>query len=251
MDSPPPADITQRGAFVALSEDEGQTWIVKKLDLAPPHDGWPREIRKGKKPQHGFGTIGYSASAQSGGGVIHLLTSKGRPAMHFEMNEAWILSPQRGEVNHLPGPADASKLRQHQELHPGGAVKGSWSDRIAANGSVVLHGRETWFYKNGTITYEVNWDSGRKVGCETFWAKDGSVLWTKEHAGDGRWVWTQYWPGGGKKSRSAWCGLNADGEAVRWSLDGEVIQRVTFVDGTVQKAGEPEPAGEDIDELED
>ena len=103
MDNPPPKDITDRGSYVALSDDEGETWKIKKLDLAPEHNDWHGVVKKGTKPQHGFGTLGYCAATQAENGVIHLMTSKGKPSMHFAMNEAWILSDYTGEVNQLPG----------------------------------------------------------------------------------------------------------------------------------------------------
>src|SRR5207248_485512 len=36
--NPPPAAITQRGAYVALSDDDGTTWHLKRLDLAQPNE---------------------------------------------------------------------------------------------------------------------------------------------------------------------------------------------------------------------
>lgn len=121
MDIPPPKDIAERGAYVALSDDEGKTWKIKKLALAPEHNDWHGIIQKGKKPQHGFGTLGYCAATQTENGVIHLMTSKGKPSMHFAMNEAWILSDYTGEVNELPG--KPATLQTIQEKYPNGQVK--------------------------------------------------------------------------------------------------------------------------------
>jgi hypothetical protein len=35
-----PDDIKERSSYVALSDDEGQTWKIKQLALATPHNGW-------------------------------------------------------------------------------------------------------------------------------------------------------------------------------------------------------------------
>ncbi len=48
-----------------LSDNEGKSWIIKKLALAPEHNDWHGVLKKGRKPQHGFGTVGYCAATQS------------------------------------------------------------------------------------------------------------------------------------------------------------------------------------------
>ena len=68
-----PGDPAQRGSFVCISEDDGRTWRPwKRLPVQQE-------------------SLGYCVARQGEDGVIHLITSK--PAMHYEMNEAWILSP--------------------------------------------------------------------------------------------------------------------------------------------------------------
>ena len=74
----PPA-VHDRGAFVALSDDEGRTWHVKTLRDALPHR------------EHKYQTLGYAVARQAPDGIIHLITSLNAQAMHFSMNEAWIL----------------------------------------------------------------------------------------------------------------------------------------------------------------
>jgi formylglycine-generating enzyme required for sulfatase activity len=58
------------GAFVALSDDDGETWSTRQL---------PNLV-----------TVGYTTATQAPNGVIHIVTSKGDPALHIELNEAWV-----------------------------------------------------------------------------------------------------------------------------------------------------------------
>jgi hypothetical protein len=79
-----PASIEFNGSYVALSEDDGKTWAIKSLPGAQPH--WRPEAMGGHP------TLGYSAAAQGPDGMIHLITTLNIPCLHFEFNEAWILS---------------------------------------------------------------------------------------------------------------------------------------------------------------
>jgi formylglycine-generating enzyme required for sulfatase activity len=58
------------GAFVALSDDDGETWTKRQL---------PNLV-----------TVGYTTATQAPNGVIHLVTSKSEPAVHIELNETWV-----------------------------------------------------------------------------------------------------------------------------------------------------------------
>lgn len=230
MDNPPPKDITERGSYVALSDDEGETWKIKKLYLAPEHNDWHGVVKKGSKPQHGFGTVGYCAAAQAENGVIHLMTSKGKPSMHFAMNEAWILSDFTGEVNQLPGKLAEGKLQQINEKYANGQTKiisGGWISKTG----FILHGKETWYYDNGTKQYEAGFNNGAIEGMETYWGSDGKLLWTRDHTPYGTSVWTRYWPNGKKRSESTWWGLTADGPATNWDRNGKVLHQFLFEEG--------------------
>jgi len=59
------------GAFVAISDDDGQSWKTRQL----PH----------------IVTVGYTTATQAANGVIHIVTSKNSPPLHIELNEAWVL----------------------------------------------------------------------------------------------------------------------------------------------------------------
>ena len=229
MDNLPPKDISDRGSYVALSDDEGITWKIKKLELAPEHNDWHGIVKKGSKPQHGFGTLGYCAATQASNGVIHLMTSKGKPSMHFALNEAWILSDFTGEVNQQPGKNDDTikKIEEHYTNGTPRVVSSGW---VGKNG-FVLHGKETWYYEDGTKQYEANFNNGVLEGTETFWDNTGKIKWTCEHTPFGISVWTYYWPNGRKKSESTWWGLTATGPATDWDSEGNVQHQIMFDKG--------------------
>ena len=232
ISSPPPADITERGSYAALSDDEGQTWKIKRLTLATPHNGWTGKPPAGKngKPQHGYGTLGYCDAVQTPDGLIHLMTSKGSPSMHFAMNEAWILSDQTGEVGEATDPTD-EKIVSEQEQWPNGKARLNWSWFKAANGTPVLQGKETWFYENGNEQYEVTRENGKKIGLEECLRPDGSKQWMRNYQNDGSMVWTSYWPNGAKKSQSNWQGGWAQGLTTVWDANGNVVRKINFKNG--------------------
>jgi formylglycine-generating enzyme required for sulfatase activity len=230
MDIPPPADITDRGSYVALSDDEGVTWTIKQLALAPAHNDWRGVIKKGSKPQHGYGTIGYCIASQSPNGLIHLVSSKGRPSMHFAMNEAWILSDYTGEVNELAGQPNATASRIVIEKYSNGQIRIAAAGYIGKNG-FVLHGEEIWFYENGTKQYEATFNQGRLTGMETCYYPNGRIKWTRNHTPYGTTTWTNYWPNGNKKSQSVWWKMMAHGAAVNWDKNGQVLHQVQFENG--------------------
>ena len=229
-----PDAVKQRGSFVALSDDEGATWRIKKVDLALPHESRtiPKIKRAGNPSDHDHGTLGYTAAAQAPNGVIHLMTSMNHPSMHFEMNEAWILSDEKGEANQQWAGAN-SPVKKHSLKYANGRTQVTWSSRTGANGDYVLHGTETWYYPDGKKKYQVNYQDGRKVGTESFWLPGNILSWSWSHSADGGSVWTQYWTNGRKKVESHWRGFRADGVATRWDREGKLLQQVNFKDGVI------------------
>ncbi len=229
-----PATIKERGSFVALSDDEGETWHTKKLELALPHES--RQIPNIKRPagpsDHDFGTVGYTAVAQEPNGVIHLMTSMNHPGMHFEMNEAWILSNEKGEANQQ-WEGSSSPVQKHEARYPDGRIKATWGSRTGANGDFVRHGAETWYYPNRKKKYEVLYQDGKRTGKESFWLPSGGLQWGWEHRPDGTGTWTHYWPNGRKKIESTWRGFKAEGVATHWDQQGKLIRTFTFKDGAL------------------
>lgn len=242
----PGPEFKKRGSFVALSEDGGETWHLKDLDLALPHE--TRQIPRVRKDwdggDHDFTTIGYAAAVQAPNGVIHLMTSMNHPAQHFEMNEAWILSDVKGEANHVVE-GSKSRVRHHRERYADGRTKAQWSTRIGSNGTLVRHGTETWFYPDGKKKYEVTYEDGWKVGREAFWDQAGRLKWSWQRPSrrrgasapdaraDQRAVWTIYWPNGRKKIESNWISHKADGLTTHWDRQGKMLRQFRYKDGAL------------------
>lgn len=225
LDGFQPKEIDQKGAYVALSEDEGNTWHIKKLEAAQVHEN-PRvaEAMKGE-------TIGYSVARQAPNGIIHLITTMNNPCLHFEMNEAWILS---SDTEEKPETTSISKVKNYQDKYQNGKVKIKWEAGIANDGRYLLHGKETWFYEDGKKQREANYKLGRKVGNEIYWSRDGKKLWEWQHKEDGSSIWIQFWSNGQKKSESIWQDFKCHGIATCWDMTGNVISQVEFSDGKIK-----------------
>ena len=224
-----PKGFTQRGALVALSDDEGETWRVKKLPGAQVHE----------RDKPWGATLGYSALRQAPNGMIHLITTMNRPCLHFEMNEAWILAPpakEKPDADLMRSAATSiSAVKQYTEKHPNGQPRITWSAGIADDGRHLLHGTETWYYDSGLRQRQATYHLGRKVGRETCWSPDGRVRSAWQHGKPGeRSLWTQWWPNGQKKAESSWRGLLCDGPATCWDPAGNVVSRKTFVAGRMK-----------------
>ena len=229
-----PAGITERGAYVALSEDEGNTWKVKSLPGVLPHDRYLLRNRPNWGPASPLkeGTLGYSISAQSLNGLIHLLSSCNHPPQHFEMNEAWILSDVK---KHTPVSPASGPLLSDGENYLDGRPKAAWTGRAAPSGRYVLDGVETWHYPNGATEYQVAWRNGLKTGLETYWDERGRKIWEWEHNQSGISVWTQYWPNGQKKHESHWRAGRCTEAATAWDRNAKVLARHWFENGEMIK----------------
>ncbi|MFO1487886.1 MAG: exo-alpha-sialidase [Verrucomicrobiota bacterium] len=221
---------------VALSTNNGATWHIKPL---------PVQLPGHQRTNHP--TLGYVTAKQAPNGVIHILTTVTQPCLHYELNEAWILS-NAGEI---AAENSGGKVQKFSENYPNGKLRSRWSARICPNGRYLLEGKQTDYFENGKKQHEVTYAAGRKTGTETFWAADGSKRWTwshdlKRHQS----VWTQYWPNGRKKLQSTWntlptardlnhtfFGLVADGPSRHWREDGRLTEEWMFINGTLQTAG--------------
>jgi len=220
-----PASITEKGSYVALSNDDGENWLIKKLPGAQLHEEEP------------VITIGYSVARQGPDGTIHLITSMNKSALHFSFNEAWIL----GKGNRQEKMSDAelmantassiSTVKAYRENYPDGKKRLQFSGGIGDDGRFLLHGPETWYYPDGTTQRQADYDKGRKVATETYWSRDGKKKWTWEHNQDGSSMWTQYWPNGRKKAESSWKDFTCEGSSTVWNNSGEVISRTEFANG--------------------
>jgi hypothetical protein len=220
-----PPGVTEKGCYVALSEDDGETWVIKKLPGAQLYEGKGREIY----------TLGYTVTKQAPNGVIHLITTTNKPCLHFELNEAWILDesewPVEGEVLMRPTVSSISQVSLYREKYDNGSLKAEWSAGIGDDGRVLLHGTETWYYDNGQKQQEASYHLGRKVGVESYWSRDGKLEWTWSVREDSSSVWMQWRPNGQKKSESFWRNMKCEGTAVLWDRHGNEVCRRLFSDG--------------------
>ena len=227
-----PAGMTEKGAYAALSDDEGHTWKIKKLPGTLPHEAWVMPKRPlWNEGRHGEGTLGYAVAAQAPNGIIHLITSMNHPSQHFEMNEAWILSDTTTQAG--AGPSDTRPMAGELK-YVDGKARASWSGKVSVTHGYVLDGPETWLYPNGAKQYHVEWKQGKKTGTETLWRENGSVAWQWDHRGDGLSVWTQYWANGKKKSESSWQNGRCVGRASAWTYDGKPAGSFEFENGDLK-----------------
>ncbi len=228
---PPPAGWKfGDGVFVALSTNNGASWRIKPLPVQLPNHQYRTH-----------GTVGYVTARQAPNGVIHILTTETQPCLHYEMNEAWILS----DAGDLAPETSGGVVRHFSEHYPNGKLRCQWSARICSHGRYLLDGPETDFYENGARQHEVTYVRGHKTGEETFWAPDGKIVWRwqfdlKNHQA----VWTQYWPNGNRKTQSTWntypqardlarhfFGYVADGPARCWNEAGQLTAEGVFTNG--------------------
>jgi hypothetical protein len=228
--APPDGWKYGNGCFVAISKDNGVTWHVKALPVQLP--GHSRVE---------FPSLGYVTARQAPNGIIHLLTTVTMPCLHYELNEAWILS----DAADVTPEATGGTIREFSESYSNKKIKSKWSARICANGRYLLHGEEIDYYENGARQHQVLYENGRKKGIETFWAPDGTKVWTWDRdIKSNRGVWTHYWPNGKKKNESLWnlkpeprdlkrpfYGYMAEGLARHWDEQGKFVASYEFIKG--------------------
>ena len=152
-----PAGISASGAFVALSDDEGTTWKMKTLPGTLPHEGFTLKRPDWVRSYHGEGTLGYTVATQAPNGLIHLISSMNHPSLHWEMNEAWILSDSTAGTPVAPASGAAV---QESARAADGKTTAKWSARTDPAGRYVLDGTETWSAETGRSSTRRN---GRKA----------------------------------------------------------------------------------------
>lgn len=188
--------FTAPGAYACLSDDNGQTWRIRKLIGAQTldDDGKPVQVT----------TVGYVGAAQSQNSIIHLVTSRNKPNLHIELNEAWILANDDAATLTDNVKITNNSINEYHENYPTGKPKATWSAAVTGDGRYLLHGKETWLYETGQKQWEINYIAGRKLGTETYWNRDGSKKWQRQYRDDGTILCTVYRPDGNVKARSHW-----------------------------------------------
>jgi hypothetical protein len=168
------------GAFVALSDDDGETWKTRQLP--------------------GITTVGYTTATQAPNGVIHIVTSKNAPDLHIELNERFVLDGPTPElVSDISGP------KAYRENYPNGKIKAAWNAAVHYDG-YRLENLQTFYYESGRKQWEASFQYGRKTGIETWWSEDGHKLWEKTYAAYDIWTWRLFDTAGHVTAESQWKG---------------------------------------------
>lgn len=179
--------IHKDGAYVALSDDDGKTWVKKRL---------PADVL----------TVGYTTATQGANGVIHVVTSKNNPNYEIELNEAWVLDVKAGASSAVGDTSAASAVKEFSEKGSEGWGNAVWSAGRASDGRVLLEGPETFTYPNGQVMWSMKFHLGEKVGEENYFRADGTRVWTKVHGSGGEWTWMNFDSSGKKIATSTWRG---------------------------------------------
>ncbi|MHC4637362.1 MAG: SUMF1/EgtB/PvdO family nonheme iron enzyme [Planctomycetota bacterium] len=227
----PPGWTLGYGCYVAVSDDDGDSWHFKKFPVTLPHES-----------DTPYGTLGYTTVRQAPNGVIHVLTTMTHPCLHYEFNEEWIYS---GDGDITPETTGGT-VNQYSEYYPGGPLKAAWLARTCPNGRYLLHGTETSYYPDGKKEHQVTYNNGRKTGTETFWAPDGVKLWSWQHDDvNNISLWSNYWSNGLKRIESRWnsyptardlltrnfSGFVAEGTTYHWNRSGQPAKAYSFSEG--------------------
>lgn len=220
-----PEKIKERGVLIGLSEDGGKTWITKQLPGVLPH--------KLDKPD--WGTLGYVVARQADNGIIHIGTSSTEPALHFELNEAWILTSNTNEdMGKETLSIQTESVQKYQESWPDGKPRHIWHGGFTQSGEFLLHGEESWFFPDGRLQYQAKWDSGYKVEKETLWDDKGNRIWEWKHHPDGTATWRQFYKNGRLKAESIWQNKRIKGIAKRWDSEGKLLTKWNFSEDSSQ-----------------
>jgi hypothetical protein len=191
------------GCYAALSGDGGQTWRVRRLVGGQVKNAGAASVE--------VTSIGYAGAAQHPDGTIHVVTSRNRPNLHFAFNEAWILAGDAGAaaaeaVDYRGLCVVPESVKKYRIDHPNGKPLVAYGAGFDAAGRYLLEGEETFYYESGQKQWSTAYTSGRPTGTETYWRRDGSMKWQKEHAADGSFTWTLYRSDGSVKAKSRWLG---------------------------------------------
>ncbi len=139
-----PKGFHQKGAYAALSKDQGKTWHIKKIPGVQVHEDPDRA------KEMGGGTLGYSVARQAPNGVIHLITSMNTPCLEFSFNEAWILDKKNEdvEINVMKSTAnEISNVKKYEQKYSDGNIKAIWYAGPATMEDIYLTGKKLFIMK--------------------------------------------------------------------------------------------------------
>ena len=185
----PEKHIHKDGAYVALSDDDGANWTMKRL---------PADVL----------TVGYTTSTQSPDDIIHVVTSKNKPDYEIELNEAWVMDKDAS------GGDTANVAVGDIITHDGFTHSTQTSSAIQVpDGRYLLDGPQLFSFPNGKPMWQVTYAVGRKIGEEKYLRSNGTPFWTKHYGTDGTWTWDNFDETGKRIATSHWKGktlLNSD-----------------------------------------
>ncbi|MDR2936717.1 MAG: SUMF1/EgtB/PvdO family nonheme iron enzyme [Rikenellaceae bacterium] len=243
--TPYPADEPREGIYVAYSGDEGATWTFKTIPGA----------QRNKSSERSYFTVGYSDIQQSEDGMIHLITSRVHPCIHFSFNEAWLLNPDAnaGEATNYgwrPAVGDdatlmgntarqISQVQTYRENYPSTRqVKYEYSGGTADDGRFLLHGPERWYYPSGALMMECNYILGKRSGRYAYYTEAGSRIWEWDYKPSGLAVYRTFYPDeadGRLKSVAAFRSNIAQGCAQIYSRTGALLKETWYKDGHISR----------------
>jgi hypothetical protein len=99
--------------------------------------------------------------------MIHVATSRNNPNMHFELNEAWILSDKELAMTAAMKDHSASKIvktQKHKEVYPDGATMVEYSSSII----------EKFYYSNGSKKWQWKYNTDGTKNLK-LWKKNGQL----------------------------------------------------------------------------
>lgn len=230
---PQNATDDQWGSYAAYSEDEGQTWKIKKL--------WGTQNKK-HNPEllGGAHTIGYSVCRQSLDGLIHIITSNTHPCLHLCFNEAWLLADTDDvfpDDEKLMEDTSFSidKIESYTEKYENGNTKCTYSGGIVSDGRFLLHGEEKWFYPTGELMTVCAYEMGKRIGQYVYYDISGDKIWEWDYLADNIAVYKTYHKNNILKSIGRYRNRAAEGWAETYSRDGKLVSKVLFNDGKIVK----------------
>jgi formylglycine-generating enzyme required for sulfatase activity len=197
--------VHRDGAYVALSDDDGQHWTIKRL---------PTNIL----------TVGYTTATQDAAGFIHVVTTKNDVDVEIELNEAWVLDPMAGDLTAAAVQAETAahgtRATHHLERSATGGVRALWSTVKTADGRVLLDGPERVYSAAGTLVWSASFAGGHKVGEEQWQTAAGTPRWRKQYQPDGSWTWQNVDAQGRVMATSVWQGHTL--QSVAWASSTDV-----------------------------
>ncbi|MHC4636006.1 MAG: SUMF1/EgtB/PvdO family nonheme iron enzyme, partial [Planctomycetota bacterium] len=191
--------FTERGSYVCLSDDKGESWKIRRLI------GGQTKGKDGESVK--FRSVGYVGASQTANGVIHLVTSRNTPDLHVELNEAWILAADDDAQKAAKtdySPVAGGTLKQYEELYPDGKPKAKWTGGVNSQGLYLLHDEQSFYYPDGRLQWQMTFKNGLRVGLESYYRQDGTMQWQRRHDGLGSSELTLFDNSGKKKAVSQW-----------------------------------------------